>query len=830
MSSVDADDPILTDNTVDFENVSLGTGEVGGGTNRTQSRTARGTADHWQRVLAQTPFLLTRCSTDLRYLFVSDAYARMLGRRADEIIGKPIVDIIGEEAFKTILPYIQQVLRGNTVEYESTIKYRGIDPRFVRVVYTPDRDELGNIKGWIASIIDLSDRVNADHARKQLASIVDSSNDAIISKDLNGVIVRWNKAAERIFGYTALETIGRPITIIVPPELLDEERDILERIRRGECIEHYETKRRQKDGFLLNVSLTISPLKEANGQIVGASKIARDITDQVRAMTLLREVGSLCVNKGADLHSCLNRILEVAVEIIGAPKGNLQVFDPKYDHLTIAAQVGFGQPFLKFFKHVRDDSSACSKAIRLGKQVIVEDVLTSEIFIGHPSQKMLTDEGIRSVISTPLTGSTKNLLGVISTHFPHPHRPTEHSLRLLDLLARQAGNYLERKRAEDSEAALLRELRATASEAERANAVKSRFLAATSHDLRQPLQAATLYLSLLNRQAKTPEQRELCTNIQAPLQVMTGILDALLDISMLDSGSIVPKRSDFALSSILERVAVDLRPLAQQKNLQFDYLETDAVVNSDPALLERIVENLASNAIRYTMEGSVAIRVERIEDDVRISVIDTGVGIPDESLGKIFDEYFQFDNSARNIKEGLGLGLAIVKRLARLLNHPIHVHSALGRGSSFSVDVPLAAVAPQTEKLVLSSAEAHGALAVLFIDDDRSAADSLSRLFAASGIEAARAGNGNEALARLEGGFRPDVVLSDFRLPGENGFDVVERLRGALGYTIPVVLMTGDTSLVHTEPQKVANLTVVQKPVDGDALIALVQNLAVRPM
>jgi signal transduction histidine kinase len=140
---------------------------------------------------------------------------------------------------------------------------------------------------------------------------------------------------------------------------------------------------------------------------------------------------------------------------------------------------------------------------------------------------------------------------------------------------------------------------------------------------------------------------------------------------MLDSGSITPKRSDVALASILERIAVDLSPLAQQKNLQFEYSRANVVVNSDPALLERIVENLASNAIRYTTEGSVAIRVERIEDDVRISVVDTGIGIPEEALGKIFDEYFQFDNPARNIKKGLGLGLSIVKRLAHLLDHPI---------------------------------------------------------------------------------------------------------------------------------------------------------------
>jgi PAS domain S-box-containing protein len=224
------------------------------------------------------------------------------------------------------------------------------------------------------------------------------------------------------------------------------------------------------------------------------------------------------------------------------------------------------------------------------------------------------------------------------------------------------------------------QLRATASEAERANAVKSRFLAAASHDLRQPLQAATLYLSLLNRGAKAPEQQELCAKMRAPLQAMSGILDALLDISMLDSGSITPKRSDVALASILERIAVDLSPLAQQKNLQFDYSRANVIVNSDPALLERIVENLASNAIRYTTEGSVAIRVERVEHDVRISVVDTGIGIPEEALGKIFDEYFQFDNPARNIRKGLGLGLSIVKRLTHLLDHPISVRSAFGQG------------------------------------------------------------------------------------------------------------------------------------------------------
>ena len=374
------------------------------------------------------------------------------------------------------------------------------------------------------------------------------------------------------------------------------------------------------------------------------------------------------------------------------------------------------------------------------------------------------------------------------------------------------------------------QLRATASEAERANAVKSRFLAAASHDLRQPLQAATLYLSLLTKQARTPDQQELCAKMRAPLQVMSGILDALLDISMLDSGLVTPKLSDFPLRSVLERIAVDLRPLAEQKKLGFDLTETAVLVNSDPALLERIVENLISNAIRYTTEGSVSVGTENIGDFVRISVTDTGIGIPEGAIERIFDEYFQFDNPARNIKKGLGLGLAIVKRLSALLNHPIHVRSTLGEGSIFSLDIPMAQEAALTASLRGSALPAHGGqqLAVLFIDDDSAVADSLSMVLALAGLNAVGACDGNEAMAKLKEGLRPHVVLSDYRMPNENGLQVVARLRQALGRDTPAIVMTGDTSLRHIEEQNIVNLKVVQKPVDPDVLIAFIHEMAER--
>jgi PAS domain S-box-containing protein len=421
-----------------------------------------------QTVIDSTPFMLTRCSSDLRYRFVSKAYAQMIGREPKDVVGKSIVEIMGEEGFNTILPHIQQVLQGNKVQYESEVHFQQVGLRLLRAIYTPDRDQKGNIQGWIASIIDISDGADAVRFREQLANIVDSSDDAIVSKDLNGVIVSWNKGAERIFGYLADEAVGKPITILMPPDLQDEEPRILEHIRLGQRVDNYETKRRHKDGRMLDISLTVSPVKDAHGRIVGASKVARDITYQKRgrertaadlwAMTMLRQVGSLCARQGRNLDGCLHEILDVAIAIAGADKGNIQLLDPEVGVLTIAAQRGFGSAFLKYFEHVRNDPSACSAAMRSGERVIVEDVTTSEIFVGQPSMDALIDEGVRAVISTPLMSSAGNVLGMISTHFHESHRPGGRELGLMDLLARQTADYLERKRAEELEETLIREI------------------------------------------------------------------------------------------------------------------------------------------------------------------------------------------------------------------------------------------------------------------------------------------------------------------------------------------------------------------------------------
>jgi PAS domain S-box-containing protein len=233
-------------------------------------------------VINQTPFMLTRCSSDLRYQFVSRTYAEMMGCQPADLAGQAIVEIMGEEGFETIRPYVETVLQGTRVEFEHDVRVNGAI-RSLRVVYTPDSDERGRVQGWIGSILDVSDRKQGEEARALLAGIVESSDDAIISKNLNGIITSWNAGAQRIFGYAASETIGQSITMIIPAERRSEETEILARLSRGDTIDHFETQRVTKDGRRVAISLTVSPVRNRHGVVIGASKIARDISDRARA-------------------------------------------------------------------------------------------------------------------------------------------------------------------------------------------------------------------------------------------------------------------------------------------------------------------------------------------------------------------------------------------------------------------------------------------------------------------------------------------------------------------------------------------------------------------
>ena len=311
-----------------------------------------------------------------------------------------------------------------------------------------------------------SDPANwVEDVRLRLAAIVDSSNDAIISMDLDGVILTWNRAAQRSFGYSEEQAVGQPITIIIPPELLDEETKILTRLRAGERIEHYETRRLTRDKRFLDVSLTISLLRDTAGTLVGASKILRDITESKRAQAALQEsrqrlerelAGARTLQSisarlipEADQQSLFALIVDAAMELTAADAASVQMLAPNEESLTLLGSRNFHPDSAAFWQRVTAEAAGtCGAALRDNKRVLVTDVESCEFMAGTQDLQELRRSGIRAVQSTPLQSRGGRPLGMLSTHWRVPHTPTEDDFILFDVLARQAADLIERTRAE----------------------------------------------------------------------------------------------------------------------------------------------------------------------------------------------------------------------------------------------------------------------------------------------------------------------------------------------------------------------------------------------
>ncbi len=363
-------------------------------------------------------------------------------------------------------------------------------------------------------------------------------------------------------------------------------------------------------------------------------------------------------------------------------------------------------------------------------------------------------------------------------------------------------------------------------EAEQANASKSRFLASASHDIRQPLQAANLFLSSLERQVDSEEGKVLYGRLQDALSSMTELLNSLLDISRLDSQSVAVHKEDMALAPLLDKLAQSVEAQAQAKGVTFRLTGHAVFVKSDALLLERILSNLLANALRYTNQGSITLRAEQQGKRVRIRVQDTGPGIPAEEHEAIFSEFYQLANPERDSRKGLGLGLAIVSRLCALLGHRVLIDSVPGEGACFTIELE-AGNAPVT---VVGSATRDQwmlpALNVLVVDDECAIREGMATLLGQWGLVVREAESLQEAQQVVLSGWLPDVVLTDFRLRGnQSGEDVIDGLKTALGREIPGIMVTGDTDPQTLERVREKVSLVLFKPVKAPQLRAAFQRL-----
>jgi two-component system CheB/CheR fusion protein len=383
----------------------------------------------------------------------------------------------------------------------------------------------------------------------------------------------------------------------------------------------------------------------------------------------------------------------------------------------------------------------------------------------------------------------------------------------------------ERKQAEDAAnaAKLL---------AQQANLGKSRFLAAASHDLRQPLQTLFLLQGPLAKRMTDKGGANLVAKLEETIGAMSGMLNSLLDINQLEGGFVRPEVASFLISDLLERLKTEFAFHATAKGLDLRVITSRVRLRSDPRLLEQMLRNLLANALKYTDRGKVLLGCRRRGDKLRIEVWDTGIGIPPEQMKAIFREFHQVDNTARERSRGLGLGLAIVERLSDLLSHTVDVRSWPGSGSVFTIDVPIAREGERVRpKIDRDSAKTIAGLVgeILIIEDDSAVRDMLEILFEEEGHRTNGVSNSKEAIAlAVRGAVLPDVIVADYNLPGDmTGTQVIARLRQALDREIPGIILTGDISTETLHVISRADCVHLVKPATAEELTWQIQNLLV---
>ena len=589
-----------------------------------------------------------------------------------------------------------------------------------------------------------------------LAAIVDSSDDAIVGKTLEGRVLSWNAAAMRIFGYQPAEVIGKSITMIIPPELRGEEEQILEKLRRGQRIEHFDTIRLTKDGRRIPISLTVSPVRDAQGNIVGASKIARDISErkyaeaalveserrltaEAEALAKLNE-SSTRLWRSRTLAEGSSEMLSAAIELLGADDGNVQLSDES-GRLSVVAERG------------------------------------------------LRPAGDAAELSMPLISPDGTRLGMLSTRFRRGHRVAEPELRRLDLYLRQATDFIQR-------CALEQELRKREEALREADRRKDEFLALLAHELRNPLAPIRYALATAGKPGRTPEQRRRAEEVvDRQVAHMSRLLDDLLDMARITHGALELKRTPTELGSIVSAAFETARPIleARQHAFSVDLPEQPVRLQADAVRLAQAFSNLLINAAKYTPPGGrIELRAARQAGDVLVSIRDNGMGVPAEMLPRLFKLFSQGSTSG-SADRGLGVGLALVRQLVALHGGSVEVRSGgAGQGSEFTVRLPVGTV---LEMPVAVAAEAEclpvPAMRILVVDDNRDAAEMSAMLLQLSGHTVQTAVSSAQALER-GAAFRPHAMLLDIGLPDMSGYELATRVRvSSWGRGTLLVAVTG---------------------------------------
>ncbi len=769
-----------------------------------------GEQKHWRTALASIGDAVI--ATD------SAGLVTFLNPVAESLCGVPLGDSVGRQ-LRDIFHIINERTRGPVENPVDQVLATGMTIALANhtVLITPDGKETpiddsaapivgedGQVSGVVLVFRDVTEKRRAAELNDWLAAIVESSNDIIASKTLDGVITSWNRGAEAILGYTAGEIVGNHVSMLVPPEHIEDVDAILSRIRRGEKVDHYQTKRRRKDGTVIDVSLTVSPIRNEEGEIIGASKVGRDISSQL---------------KSAELNDWLAAIVESSDDIIASKdlEGVITSWNRGAERIlgyTAAEVVGNHISMLVPPEHIEDVDAILSR-IRRGEKV------------DHYQTKRRRKDG--TVIDVSLTVSPiRNERGEI-------------------IGASKVGRDITaEKRALEERERLLEAAQSARADAEAANRLKDEFLATLSHELRTPLNAILGWARILGTGPVDPEDlREGLEVIDRNARMQTQIVEDLLDISRVISGNLRLDVQRVNLLDVINAAIATATPAAEAKGVRVKKVLDPLAgqVSGDPARLQQVIWNLLTNAVKFTPKGGhVKVLLERVNSHVELSISDTGIGIKPEFLPHVFERFRQEDSSTTRRHGGLGLGLAIVKQLTESHGGAVRAKSpGEGQGATFVVSLPISVVHEDTSSPGKVGPREHdtgefaytatplAGIKVLVVDDEPDARQLVRRVLTECGAEVAAAGSAAEALELVES-FGPDILVSDIGMPDEDGYDLIRRVRGRVAAkTLPAVALT---AFARSEDRRRALLagfqTHVAKPVDPAELVAVVASLVER--
>jgi len=775
------------------------------------------------------------------------AAERIFGYTAEEAIGRSIRMIIPADRQDEEDAVMARIRKGDSVSHFETIRMRK-DGSFVPISLTvsPVHDDRGVVIGASKIARDLSERIGAERAARRLKAVVESSDDAIITKSLDSIITSWNRAAERMFGYTAEEAIGRSIRMIIPDDRQGEEDTVLTRIRAGQSVDHFETIRLRKDGAQVTISLSVSPILDDHGKVVGASKIARDITERARLLAaaqeqadITRQLGEVgaAVASSLDQNAIVQQVTDLATSLTRAEFGAFfyNVADAKSGESYMLYTLS-GAPREAFAKFPQPRATAVFAPTFHGDGVVRLDDVTQDPRYGKNPPFHGMPEGhlpVRSYLAVPVKAASGEVLGGLFFGHSRVGVFTEQHERLATGIAAWASLALENAR-----------LYIVARDADR---LKDEFLAVLSHELRTPLNAILGYARLLRGGILTAEKAERgLETLERNAQSLTQIVEDVLDVSRIVSGKIRLDVQPVELPLVIHNAVATVQPAADARGVRVQTIVDPRVgpVSGDPDRLQQVVWNLLSNAVKFTPKlGRVQVRLERINSHVELIVSDTGTGIKPEFLPYVFERFRQGDAGTTRKTGGLGLGLSIVRHIIEMHGGTVEAMSqGENRGATFCVRLPLMIVQPEgfteprehprTERPArLTGLGNLNGVRVLAIDDDEDALSLVRVVLETAGADVTTLSSAAAALERIET-IRPDAVIVDLGMPGMDGFEFITRLRVASDPQIRDVPAAALTAFARSDDRTKALRSGFEmhlaKPVDPAELVASVATLVRR--